>query len=268
MEDDGRAWSCTGSRGRTSFLMDDAGVTVRNGKRSRQFGWEEILWLRDASVGVGPFWRRRAWALTIVPRDGAAVTARATTNGTAAASPETLAAITRFARGHEVTAVLTGQAVRRVPWTEFSYFGAGVYPDPSGALGLREWTGTGWSPFLRVDPAECGPDRGEGPSRIWSPLTWEEQGRQRDAAIDSFFGEAFGAVWFGLMGIVLFGAVVTMPGSCHDVGDWLIYALLVALDVALLAFPCFVWRHRSARRAISAAKAAAALDLAQDAVQD
>jgi hypothetical protein len=30
---------------------------------------------------------------------------------------------------------------------------AGLYADPGGKPGLRQWTGTEWSPFLQVDPA-------------------------------------------------------------------------------------------------------------------
>jgi hypothetical protein len=76
--------------------------------------------------------------------------------------------------------VLTGRPVSDKPSPADK---PGLYPDPGGQPGLREWTGTEWLPSLLVDPATRGPHGEDGQASIWSPLSREDQQRQWDAAI-------------------------------------------------------------------------------------
>src|SRR6516225_5631181 len=62
--------------------------------------------------------------------------------------------------------------------------GAGVYPDPGGA-GIREWTGTEWSPFLRGHPVGHGSADGWDPAPGWSPLPPDVQQAQWNHAINA-----------------------------------------------------------------------------------
>ena len=56
----------------------------------------------------------------------------------------------------------------------------GFYADPGGA-GIREWTGTEWSPFLR--PAGQSLAGGADPAPAWSPLPPDVQRAQWNLAI-------------------------------------------------------------------------------------
>ena len=62
--------------------------------------------------------------------------------------------------------------------------GAGVYPDPGGA-GIREWTGTEWSPFLRGHPVGHGSADGWDPAPTWSPLPPDVQQAKWNHAINA-----------------------------------------------------------------------------------
>jgi hypothetical protein len=74
--------------------------------------------------------------------------------------------------GQDNAAVTGGKVRRGLPGINLDRGSAGLYHDPAGGPGLREWTGTGWSPFLHVDPGASGyPGRETGPARIWSPLS-------------------------------------------------------------------------------------------------
>jgi hypothetical protein len=59
---------------------------------------------------------------------------------------------------------------------------AGFYPDPGGA-GIREWTGTEWSPFLQGYPLGHGAVGPEPAPPTWSPLSPQLQQAQWDFAI-------------------------------------------------------------------------------------
>jgi hypothetical protein len=58
----------------------------------------------------------------------------------------------------------------------------GLYPDPGGEPGLREWTGTEWRSSLLASPDGDGP---AGPAWVVSPLPADVQQREWDAAIDA-----------------------------------------------------------------------------------
>jgi len=105
------------------------------------------------------------------------VTAEGSSSGKAAARPEALTAIRQAAERHAIPAVLTGTRAR-----SGTPIDPGFYPDSGGKLGLREWSGTEWSPFLQVDPASSGPSGEKGPARVWSPLPKTVQQEQWDDA--------------------------------------------------------------------------------------
>ena len=141
--------------------FDDHGITFRTRpgpSRTSLIGWDEVLWFRDGTYGNG-------WALAIELHDGRVVTAEATSSGKPTARPETLTAVRHAAERYAVPAVLTG-----TPASSGPPIGPGLYTDPGGKLGLRQWSGTEWSPFLQVDPASSGPGGGKGPAQVWSPL--------------------------------------------------------------------------------------------------
>jgi hypothetical protein len=119
------------------------------------------------------------WVLHIVLASGDVEPVGETcTPGRRQAPPEMLALIRRAAAAHSVPAVLaTGAQV--FDDDDLPGKHAGLYFDPGGEPGVREWTGTEWSPFLRVVPGAAGPgDQETGLARIWSPLSAEELGCQ------------------------------------------------------------------------------------------
>jgi hypothetical protein len=125
--------------------LDNDGITVRNLFRTHRIGWDEVHYFTD---GESPLRGDVHWALRIVLRDGRVIIADGTSSETRTARSGTLTGIRQAARRHEVPAVFTGQQVGSgAPEL------AGLYLDPGGKPGVREWTGTKWSPFLRVDPA-------------------------------------------------------------------------------------------------------------------
>ncbi len=159
-------------RGRWSgwVRFGDHGITFRNFTRTGRIGWDEVRWFRDGQWDA-------AWALAIELRDGRVVTAGATSSGKPAARPETLRAIRQAAERHAIPAVLTGRAANSGPLDA-----PGLYTDPGGKLGLREWSGTEWSSFLHIDPASSGPEGEKGPARVWSPIPETVQQKQWDDA--------------------------------------------------------------------------------------
>jgi hypothetical protein len=87
---------------------------------------------------------------------------------------------------------------------------AGLYHDPAGEPGVREWTGTQWSPFLQVDPGTGG-DRDEetGLARIWSPLSAAVLHRQSRAILRDAWGQqVFLVVFLGGLGLALIASAV------------------------------------------------------------
>jgi hypothetical protein len=167
-------------RGRAQLRMDENGIRVKNPGWAdgvkRVISWDEVRWLRDGAR----LSRRTRWALEIVLKDGVVVRSEASASGTAAAVPQVLQAIRQAARDHAVPAVVTGRPVERcgpgIPPK------AGLYPDPGGEPGLREWNGTEWSPVLRTDPADADSGgTGELATR-WSPLPKQAQQQHAEGA--------------------------------------------------------------------------------------
>ena len=139
-------------RGAEWVRFDDHGITFRTlpgASPISPIGWDEVLWFRDG--------RSAGWALAIELHDGGAVTAEATSNRKAIARPETLTAIRNAAERYAVPAVLTGTPASSGPPGE-----PGLYTDPGGKLGLRQWSGTEWSPFLQVDRPAADQEGGRG----------------------------------------------------------------------------------------------------------
>jgi hypothetical protein len=174
-------------RHRAELRMDEHGVRVKNtwwtDGVKRVVGWDEVRWLRD-----GPrLSRRTRWVLEIVLKDGGVVSAQASRSGTASAAPQTLQAIWQAARHHAIPAVLTGRPVER-----FQPAGgmpeAGLYPDPGGEPGLREWDGTEWSPVLHADPAGAVRDGTGELATAWSPLSKQAQQQHWESAAAALRG--------------------------------------------------------------------------------
>jgi hypothetical protein len=136
--------------------LDDEGISVRNFLQTYRIGWHEVRRFEDGSESGrrGRHW----WALRIVLRDGRVIIADGTSSLKTAARLETLTAIRQAAERHGVPAVFTGNQVESgAPDI------AGLYRDPGGKPGLREWTGTEWSPSLHVAPASSDPAGEQAP---------------------------------------------------------------------------------------------------------
>ena len=190
--------------------FDDHGITFRTRpgpSRTSLIGWDEVLWFRDGTTADG--W----WALAIELRDGRVVTADATSSGERAARPETLTAIRHAAERYAVPAVLTG-----TPASSGLPSGPGLYTDPGGKLGLRQWSGTEWSPFLQVDPASSGPGGGKGPARVWSPLPkavqqvqWIDAASRARRERTSFTGSLVAAIGAVTVTVALWAYYLSKP---------------------------------------------------------
>jgi len=235
----------------TRLRLDDQGITYRNFLRTHQIGWDQVRWLRDGANG-------RNWVLCIVLHNGREIPAGATERD--GPRPETLAAIRQAAARHAVPVVLTGTPARRGRPRK-----AWLHVDPGGKLGLREWTGTEWSPDLWVDPASIGHDAGTEPVRVWAPLP-EQQRRWGAAARRARRkGIAF-AAWLGATAIA---AAVMLGLFIYDLGrpkaglGWAIVGLLWLGAGAIITFG--TWRElKPLRKAAQAAKRAAELARAED----
>jgi hypothetical protein len=239
--------------------LDDQGITCRNPLgRTHRIGWDQVRWLRDGARN-SDMADTGAWMLCIVLHNGRVIKAEATQEAEPA-RPSKLAAIREEAARHAVPVVLTGAPAKRGRPRE-----AGRYVDPGGKLGLREWTGTEWSPHLWVDPASIGHDAGTSPVRVRSPLP--EQQRRWDAAARRARrkGVAF-AAWLGATAI----AAAAMLGLfIYDLGrpkaglGWAIVGLLWLGAGAIITFG--TWRElKPLRKAAQAAKRAAELARAED----
>jgi hypothetical protein len=153
-------WGCF--RGwRIGLGVDEDGVAVRNFFRTHRFGWPEVSCFADGSAlgGESEHW----WALSVVLRNGRAVTARGTTRS-GSPSPKTLAAIRQAAERYQIPAELTGTAMRRGSPRRH-----GLYADPGGQAGARYWDGREWSPLLPAD-LESGEPPPKFPAQVSSPL--------------------------------------------------------------------------------------------------
>ena len=172
-------WIVPGRRG-TELRFDDNEIALRTRRQTRWIAWDDVRWFRDGEYfHLSRRLRKDGWALAIALKDGTVVIPDATRNPRQA-SQETLTAVRQAARHHAIPAVLTGRPVSGKPSPADK---PGLYPDPGGEPGLREWTGTEWLPSLLVDPATSGPHREQGQASIWSPLSRDEQQRQWDTAI-------------------------------------------------------------------------------------
>jgi hypothetical protein len=184
--------------------LDSRGITIRRRRKSpaRLLSWDEIGWFRDGWSESNP-----GWVLQIVLVGGSVEQATGTwAPGRAQPPAEMLAVIRRAAAAHSIPAVLTGgRVLDGVPGQD-----AGLYHDPAGEPGVREWTGTQWSPFLQVDPGTGG-DRDEetGLCRIWSPLSAAVLHRQSRAILQDARQWIVLAVAFaGIMGLPLLASAV------------------------------------------------------------
>jgi hypothetical protein len=105
--DDGPGSVTVCSRGRSEFLTDDLGVTVRGRGRVRRFAWSEISKFADGIYGTqAGSW----WELQIVLRSGRSIPVECTRG--ASAAPEMLAAIIQVAERYGIPADLTGVMIR------------------------------------------------------------------------------------------------------------------------------------------------------------
>jgi len=254
-------WGC--SRGwRIGLRLGDGGVTVRNFLRTYRVSWPEVLCFADGSVSRGQ--AGRVWALDVVLRDGRVVTASGTAGGKRGARPGTLAAIGQAAERYAIPAELTGTATKR--GSRESPANPGLYPDPGGQPGLRQWDGKQWSPFLlRADPASAKPDRVKVPAEVWSPLVgsdpqWHDAaGRVRRAGI-------MVAVW---LAVTAAAAAVTVALYARDLSKpqadfTLAVVALSATGLALLMAWTSWARRKSLKKIDQAGKAAAVLAGAGD----
>ncbi len=194
-------------RHRAELRMDEHGIKVKDAwwtedRVNRVVGWDEVRWLRDGPRAS----RRSRWVLEIVLKDGGVVLAQASRSGTPSAAPQTLQAIRRAARDHAIPAVLTGRPVER-------FYGmpeAGLYPDPGGEPGLREWDGTKWSPVLRTDPADAVPGGTGELATTWSPLPKQAQQQHSESAATTLRGQRFNVG--ALEALTLIVAVLLLAG--------------------------------------------------------
>jgi len=91
---------------RLGVRFDDDGVTVRNFSRTYRLGWEQVSRFADGGNSKG------GWALTVICRDGRAITASGTLT---VAKAEVLSAIRLVAERHQVGMEVTGQS-RNSSW--------------------------------------------------------------------------------------------------------------------------------------------------------
>jgi hypothetical protein len=238
-------WIVPGRRG-TQLRFDDYEITLRTRRQTRWIAWDDVRWFRDGGyLHLSRRLRKDGWALAIALKDGSVVIPDATRKPRQA-SQQTLTAVSQAARHHEIPAVLTGRPVSDKPSPADK---PGLYPDPGGEPGLREWTGTEWLPSLLVDPATSGPHGQEGQASTWSPLSREDQQRQWDAAIaavprwDKVVLEALVlAVAWGSIGAAVPAILVVQQAIKH--GCWLGMSPAAAV---LVYAATFVWTCGGAR---------------------
>jgi hypothetical protein len=245
--------------------VDSSGITVcgKRNARARLLSWEEIGWFRDG--WHVPESGKPGWMLHIVLASGRVQPVTETwTAGRTEAPPELLALIRHAATAHSIPAVLTGGRVHvGLPGKD-----ARLCYDPAGEPGLREWTGTEWSPFLQVDPGASGqPGQETGLARIWSPLSPAELHHQsRTILRDIRLGMAGFAVFLGAPTLLLMLiAVIMVPDHLDGSSSPAMAAFLGALCVLFLAPWVLLVRHaRTQKRIALALSAAATRALAQD----
>jgi hypothetical protein len=251
-------------RGGAELRVDSGGITtVGRGRKARAhlLSWDEIRWFRDGwrsteSSGSG-------WALHVVLANGRVEpVTEAWTAGQEQAPPELLALIRRAAAAHSIPAVLTGgQVGDGLPGKK-----PGLYFDPAGEPGLREWTGTEWSPFLQADPVASGhPDQETGLARIWSPLPAAELQRQSREVLRDIRSKAAVAVAAGAGGALFFALDAVYHAQLHTPQGARVAAGLVVLAMFCPVIAgCVIWHIRTRKSIALALSAAAIRALAQD----
>jgi hypothetical protein len=189
------------------------------------------------------------------------------TSGGTPAPPELLALIRRAAAAHSIPAVLTGGKVcDGLPGGNLDSSGPGLYHDPAGEAGLREWTGTEWSPFLQVDPGASGhPGQETGLARIWSPLPPAELHRHSRAILEDVRLTTVsvpGCISFPPTLALVVIAVLMASGHLDGIAAvaWAGGIWLLLLPLSVYA----VWDARKRKRIALALSAAANRALAQD----
>jgi hypothetical protein len=260
----GRTWVLSGP-GDTQLRLDIHEITLRTRRQTRWIAWDDVRWFRDGEY-ARPLRRLRGngWALAIVLRDGTVVSADATRQPRQP-GPETMTAVRQAAADHAVPAVLTGRPVSATPSPVDK---AGLYPDPGGEPGLREWTGTGWLPSLLVSPDGDGQ---AGPVSVVSPLPADVRQREWDAAIDAVPSRCL--VAGAMFGILLAWAVflpyplIAIP-TINRYGFWLgtSHALAAVAWAGIFLWACglgaVMWlpvrSRRTYRKVARAARAAMA----------
>lgn len=243
--------------------VDSRGVTVRRRRNApaRLLSWEEISWFRDCPA------LEAGWVLQIVLASGGTrARLEIWISGSAQASEELLALIRRAAAAHSIPAVLTGSPVLFL--ADGPDETPGLYHDPAGQPGLREWTGTEWSPFLQADPVASGhPGQGTGLARIWSPLPAAVLRRQsRAILLDIRVLTACVVLVPGGGGLLLIlGAVHEVMRHVDGSKAFAAAAFLGIFGVLLLTIPIRVVRQLRPRKKIALAlRTAATRPLAQD----
>ena len=244
------AWPWAG-RGRALLRMDPDGITVN--RIGRRISWDEVSCLADAGY-VKP---ARKWALEIVLRSGDAVTVGATRSDGPFARPEALEWIRHAARRYGIPALLTGMVITTGKRGDGGTYpgGPGLYRDPGGEPGLREWTGAEWSPFLQ------GWEGGALPA--WSPLPARALRQQCEAAritVAEHVGTWFFIVFSEGLGVsLLWVAVRDFAGVQDYVGAELLGLMGAIFAVGSAAGAVrFVRDGRTARRFARKARAALA----------
>jgi hypothetical protein len=170
--------------------------------------------------------------------------------------------------------VLTGRPVSAKPSPEDK---PGLYPDPGGEPGLREWTGTEWLPSLLACPDGDGQ---AGPVSVVSPLPEDVQRREWDAAISAVpsLGVVAVTMFFILLGwcALLPYPLIAIP-DIYRHGFWLgtSHALAALAWAGIFLWACglgaLMWLTvreariiRKVARAARAAVARAAADAARE----
>jgi hypothetical protein len=240
---------------------DDNGINVRGARDtpSRLIPWEEISWLRDGRHP--PASEKPGWELHIVLADGR-VDQVTETRTAAQAPPELLALIRQAAAAHSIPAVLTGGEVHAgLPGDDTGRGKAGLYYDPAGEPGLREWTGTEWSPFLQVDPGASGRLGQEtGLAKVWSPLSPDELQRHSRAVrkdIQLTVTAFPGCLAFCTLGLVLI-AMLMASGHLKAAGGLTLAAFVGFFWAVYLAATVSAVRDAPRRKRIAQALSAAA----------
>jgi hypothetical protein len=245
--------------------VDGSGIHLRGEPNApeRLISWDEIGWFRDG-------WKEPGWMLHIVLAGGGVerVTETWTAGGTQV-PPELLALIRRAAAAHSIPAVLTGGKVcDGLPGDNDWNSGAGLYYDPAGEPGLREWTGTEWSPFLQVDPGASGhPGQEAGLARIWAPLPPAELHRHSRAILKDTRATMVavpGCASFLTLALVLI-AVLMASGHLHGSSGPKLAAFVGAFWALYVAVGVSAVRDARKRKRIALALSAdATRALAQD----